>query len=822
MDNDRGRYQVVKNTSALRISNFSTTDLGDYNCLLLNQQQCVSSETVDYRLITETIYLSVEDTAVLQCPVTGFSEDKPPYWETDLFNNHQGQDNLSVGVVDQNYSLVLTSVTLNHSELFSEGEEVTLRCKDKEKGWYHYWFFKSNRTKGRTFNAFYNQIRSIVRMESDGRLVISDVSLQDTGEYWCAVDDEYDQCMFSSKTVLKHRDPFGVHSTFYAVRCSALCCCCSVSLYANPQVHRITSTQLTGRFNTGLKCAQTKTPGVLFNHQMALCKAATLQTATLGCVLVCVLSYLYLNGNVGDPEANPLPSQNTKSKESTSLKDGMHLSSRFSATQRPLASGFRGAVQTQSKGVATTQSQYPIQGFKVRPMTPTFIPGMLHRTVCPFITLHCDTTEGCLALHAEQRSNYTVSLEVSKGVLRTTIPAKGVQVIVTGNGESRLMVESSSLEALNELLADVSYTSTIYHIHTGDLATFQFEDHEAVFPITIKQPQPPVLYDMGRDINSQVTITTKTFLRYPELKSIREFYKDIEIIIADDSMEPEKIPGPHIQQFIMPPAQGWFAGRNLAVSQVTTKYFLWVDDDFLFTKLTKIEELVKVMEANPELDVLGGKVQGDQFYFSLIYEEGDEVEGGCMYRKSRGRFHSLPGYPQCSVVNGVVNFFLARTDAVQRVGFDPQLKRLAHSEFFMDGLGSLMVATCGHVSVSHQARLKHKDTKLYQAFRHPPKSDLMLRVDTDLISERCQCLHNTHEETSEQNGCSLRALRLLFALISNIHAEELIVIRRKRLFHLRAPRGGRSCLISRFLVRRSWSCGTPLTSGPRTPQYLKT
>ncbi|KAJ4923028.1 hypothetical protein JOQ06_015378 [Pogonophryne albipinna] len=344
--------------------------------------------------------------------------------------------------------------------------------------------------------------------------------------------------------------------------------------------------------------------------------------------------------------------------------------------------------------------QYPIQGFKVRPMTPTFIPG--------------------LALHAAQRSNYTVSLEVSEGVLRTTIPAKGVQVKVTGNGESRLMVESSSLEALNELLADVSYTSTVYHIHTGDLASFQFEDHEAVFPITIKQPQPPVLYDIGTDINSQVTITTKTFLRYPELnallKSIREFYKDIEIII------------------------GWFAGRNLAVSQVTTKYFLWVDDDFLFTELTKIEELVKVMEAVPELDVLGGKVGGNQFSFSIIYEEGDETEGGCMYRKSSGRYRSLPGYPQCSLVSGVVNFFLARTDAAQRVGFDPQLKRVAHSEFFMDGLGSLMVATCGHVSVSHQARLKHKDTKLYQAFRTPTKSEGTSKMQLHFFKNHLKCI----------------------------------------------------------------------------------
>ena len=42
--------------------------------------------------------------------------------------------------------------------------------------------------------------------------------------------------------------------------------------------------------------------------------------------------------------------------------------------------------------------------------------------------------------------------------------------------------------------------------------------------------------------------------------------------------------------------KGWFAGRNLAVSQVTTKYVLWVDDDFIFTSSTKLEKLVDVLE----------------------------------------------------------------------------------------------------------------------------------------------------------------------------------------------------------------------------------
>ncbi|GLD72173.1 beta-1,4 N-acetylgalactosaminyltransferase 2-like protein [Lates japonicus] len=52
--------------------------------------------------------------------------------------------------------------------------------------------------------------------------------------------------------------------------------------------------------------------------------------------------------------------------------------------------------------------QYPIQGFTVQPLTTTHIPG--------------------LALYAEERSSYKVSLSVSKGILTTEIPAEGVTV----------------------------------------------------------------------------------------------------------------------------------------------------------------------------------------------------------------------------------------------------------------------------------------------------------------------------------------------------------------------------------------------------------
>ncbi|XP_051573538.1 beta-1,4 N-acetylgalactosaminyltransferase 1-like [Myxocyprinus asiaticus] len=363
--------------------------------------------------------------------------------------------------------------------------------------------------------------------------------------------------------------------------------------------------------------------------------------------------------------------------------------------------------------------QYPIQGVIVEPLTKSVIPG--------------------LALHAQKRRLYKVSLSVKGGVLSVEDLVDGEQV--DGQGQSELTILSISLIQLNDLLSRVTYTSTFYHVNTKDLVYLSFEDYEAVFPIMIKRTSVPVLYDPGKDINSQVTITTKTFLRYEELNvlinSIRQFYPEIKIIVADDSLIPEKVNGSNIEQYIMPPAQGWFAGRNLAVSQVTTKYFLWVDDDFIFWNNTRIEDFVKIMEKVPELDVLGGAVGNNQFFFRLVYEEGEEEEGGCLQRRHRGKLQSLPGFNGCFFVDGVVNFFLARTDAVRRVGFDPFLKRVAHTEFFLDGLGDLMIASCKGLSIGHQK--KRKQSK-YRRFRFPGQSDGKNKLAHHYFKNNLKCI----------------------------------------------------------------------------------
>ncbi|XP_031415802.1 beta-1,4 N-acetylgalactosaminyltransferase 1-like [Clupea harengus] len=346
---------------------------------------------------------------------------------------------------------------------------------------------------------------------------------------------------------------------------------------------------------------------------------------------------------------------------------------------------------------ANSPLQYPIQGFTVVPLQRTLIPG--------------------LGVYAPHRDIYKVSLVASRGLLSVEEP--GTDGLVEGDGGNQLNITALSASGLNALLGRVHYTSTVYRLRTGDLVHFLFEKHNVTFPVDIWQPSVPIIFDLGEDINSQVTITTKTFLRYFELNtmisSIRQYYKTMKIIIADDSFDPIKVNGSDIEQYFMPPGQGWFAGRTLAVSQVTTKYFLWVDDDFYFTEKTQIEKLVEVMESMPELDMVSAGVGRSGFSYRMTYEEGQEDEGGCLLRFRGPYKETVPGFPQCSLSNVVINFFLARTDSVRKVLFDPRLKRAAHSQFFVDAVGKLLIASCNHITVDHQS--KRPGNEQYHSFR---------------------------------------------------------------------------------------------------------
>ncbi|XP_049433113.1 beta-1,4 N-acetylgalactosaminyltransferase 1 [Epinephelus fuscoguttatus] len=388
---------------------------------------------------------------------------------------------------------------------------------------------------------------------------------------------------------------------------------------------------------------------------------------------------------------------------------------------------------------ANNPLQYPTQGVEVRPLKTVIIPG--------------------LALHDLPRDYYSINISATLGTLNVAAEIDGVKI--KGDGEMHMTLSGSLLPNLNRQLQFVTYTNTLFHPSTADTVQFETEGHQASFSIKIRHGVTPKLYNTGSkgeyNVSALVTIATKTFLRYDKLQdlidSVRKYYPTVTIVIADDSENPKTISGPYIEHYIMPFGKGWFAGRNLAVSQVTTKYVLWVDDDFVFTANTKLEKLVDVLERTT-LDLVGGAVREATGYTATYRQtisiESGEEDGDCLHMR-RGFHHIIQGFPNCVVTDGVINFFLARTDKVQQVGFDPRLTRVAHLEFFIDGLGSLHVGSCDDVIVNHATKIKlpwvsqSESDKAYAKFRYPPASSEATHTKNGLLffKNRFQCLtHN--------------------------------------------------------------------------------
>ncbi|XP_073326150.1 beta-1,4 N-acetylgalactosaminyltransferase 1a [Pagrus major] len=378
--------------------------------------------------------------------------------------------------------------------------------------------------------------------------------------------------------------------------------------------------------------------------------------------------------------------------------------------------------------------QYPTQGVKVRPLKTIIIPG--------------------LGLKEETRSNHVVYLTATLGTF--DVAATVDRVDVKGEGEKHMTLSSPLLSALNRQLQFVTYTNTVFHPKTADTVRFATEAHQSFFSIKIGHATVPKLYNSGSqkeyNISALVTIATKTFLRYDKLKdlidSVRQYYPTVTIVIADDNKHPQPVTGPHIEHYIMPFGKGWFAGRNLAVSQVTTKYVLWADDDFIFTANTKLERMVDILERTT-LDLVGGAVREVTGYsatyrHTISVEEGGE-EGNCLHIRN-GYHHVIEGFPNCVVADAVINFFMGRTDKVLQVGFDPRLSRRGHLEFFVDALGSLHIGSCSDIIVSHASKIKlpwtkTESQKAYDKFRYSLSSaDSNISNEIFYFKDRFKCM----------------------------------------------------------------------------------
>ena len=211
-------------------------------------------------------------------------------------------------------------------------------------------------------------------------------------------------------------------------------------------------------------------------------------------------------------------------------------------------------------------------------------------------------------------------------------------------------------------------------------------------------------------ISDCVTAVVKTAYRLKNIMalvtSLRARFPHMRIIITD---EKDSQKTPDFEQLLRTDSNvtyvngphGIANGRNVAIKLVTTKYFLLLDDDYIFTKRTNIRKMLDLLEAS-DVSVVGGSVGGAGFEgVHRVYVDKDGKQHLVQYTSVA--YEVVPCFQSCVIVDIVKNFFLARTRDVSKAGaWNDKYIVAEHKDFFLKmRLSRFKIAFCPDVDVKH-------------------------------------------------------------------------------------------------------------------------
>lgn len=218
---------------------------------------------------------------------------------------------------------------------------------------------------------------------------------------------------------------------------------------------------------------------------------------------------------------------------------------------------------------------------------------------------------------------------------------------------------------------------------------------------------------------NNVTFIIKTFNRekclVKLLDSIRFFYPKVPVIVVDDGEKELSLGFDSYTNYIKTDFNiGLSAGRNIALQNTTTKYFLLLDDDYIFYKKTKIELLIEKLEKH-NFDIIAGKWM--QHCIVRGYEYVSSIENETLFLDNKPRSITEDGVWSVDVV---LNFFVGKTKQVLKENpWYEELKLVEHTDFFLSAkLKRFKVGCYPKVLIKH----KPVRNKEYNIFRKKVKA----------------------------------------------------------------------------------------------------
>lgn len=226
--------------------------------------------------------------------------------------------------------------------------------------------------------------------------------------------------------------------------------------------------------------------------------------------------------------------------------------------------------------------------------------------------------------------------------------------------------------------------------------------------------RPHISPDDVKNVEENVTFIFKSFNRQKMARrlydSIRAYYPGAAIVIADDSAEPLEIPGANIIH--LPFNSGLSKGLIAALAEVKTEYVMRLDDDELLTPRSNIHGQLSFLQAHHEVNLCALQASAKPERSATVF--------------NRIKMNKELLIPAGTVIDGRIvvykaaNCYLARTEKLREVGFDPNIRMIDHHEFFYRAAGVLVCVQDPHAYVYHY---HNRFDREYAKYRGDTKGD---------------------------------------------------------------------------------------------------
>jgi GT2 family glycosyltransferase len=225
-----------------------------------------------------------------------------------------------------------------------------------------------------------------------------------------------------------------------------------------------------------------------------------------------------------------------------------------------------------------------------------------------------------------------------------------------------------------------------------------------------------------------------TILRREEARrcilSAREHFPELAIYVADQSGENSEQADFYrrhdVSYWFVSFDMGLSAARNFLIEKVQEKYILIGDDDFIFTEETKIDAAIAVLDKDPEVGFVGGKVvdigydnQGNReivaerhYEYLLNYRPAEQllIYTPVDWIRPIVRHAGQIEYLLCDIV---LNFGIFRRQMFEdeRIRWEERIKiNGEHEDFFLKVkmYSKFRVAYCDSLKIDHQRHIENE------------------------------------------------------------------------------------------------------------------